>query len=506
MGKADVVNMMLYLQHGKPFPERLHIKGKATEETLVGYMKYTGRKEAHIEKTKELSSSKESSYLDYTSRESARGKGEEVRTYTNKGWIENEKQREQFRKEVTECFHKDGDLCWIPVTSFKDYLTAQQYGLFSENDYAAIFSKVLPQFFKSVGLKEENMVWWMDYHTNKDHPHTHVVFTEKEKTRTNPKFTMKELERFKSLIFKEVYARERLIQGKNIEDLKLFSKKDTLYQEIKKEVSGTIKKRNEKEITEKMMMLFEKLDNEKGLHGNRLQYNSYHMNAYRQEVDEIVELVLKHPNLKSNLEEFEEICNQLDRVKTDRLTTEYHSIRDAEMKKIRSFIGNQILQEKKNIMENYVEANIGTMPIENYREIVAMQAGFDSYEEMYQEGIRIGNGYDKEPEGVSLQENTKGRTFDLEIELEEENFEETILMTGENDNEFEKNISIATSSVSWQNEHGKLAMSGRFTEKQMSGLIKNCDGHLKKVNAELQHELEDALEEYYRKEGNQYDY
>lgn len=96
MGKADVVNMMLYLQHGKPFPERLHIKGKATEETLVGYMKYTGRKEAHVEKTKELSSSKESSYLDYTSRESARGKGEEVRTYTNKGWIENEKQREQW--------------------------------------------------------------------------------------------------------------------------------------------------------------------------------------------------------------------------------------------------------------------------------------------------------------------------------------------------------------------------------------------------------------------------
>lgn len=41
--------------------------------------------------------------------------------------------------------------------------------------------------------------------------------------------------------------------------------------------------------------------------------------------------------------------------------------------------------------------------IEDYREIVANQNGFDSYDEMYNEGIRIGNGYDKEPESVKPQ-------------------------------------------------------------------------------------------------------
>lgn len=40
------------------------------------------------------------------------------------------------------------------------------------------------------------------------------------------------------------------------------------------------------------------------------------------------------------------------------------------------------------------------MPIEDYREIVASQSGFDSYDEMYHQGYRIGNGYDKEPEPV----------------------------------------------------------------------------------------------------------
>lgn len=45
-----------------------------------------------------------------------------------------------------------------------------------------------------------------------------------------------------------------------------------------------------------------------------------------------------------------------------------------------------------------VATNMGRIPIEDYREIVANQYGFDSYSEMYEEGFRIGNGYDKEPE------------------------------------------------------------------------------------------------------------
>ena len=47
-----------------------------------------------------------------------------------------------------------------------------------------------------------------------------------------------------------------------------------------------------------------------------------------------------------------------------------------------------------------VATNIGKVPIEDYREIVAVQNGFDSYDEMYNEGIRIGTGYDKEPEPI----------------------------------------------------------------------------------------------------------
>ena len=67
-----------------------------------------------------------------------------------------------------------------------------------------------------------------------------------------------------------------------------------------------------------------------------------------------------------------------------------------------------------------VKTNIGNVPIEDYREIVATQNGFDSYEEMYNEGIRIGNGYDKEPEPIVPaweQKKSKAHSFDLHPDI-----------------------------------------------------------------------------------------
>ena len=46
--------------------------------------------------------------------------------------------------------------------------------------------------------------------------------------------------------------------------------------------------------------------------------------------------------------------------------------------------------------EQMVDTNMGKMPIEDYREIVAMQHGFDSYADMRKQGICIGNGMDSD--------------------------------------------------------------------------------------------------------------
>ena len=70
--------------------------------------------------------------------------------------------------------------------------------------------------------------------------------------------------------------------------------------------------------------------------------------------------------------------------------------------------------EERNETEE-VQTNMGSMPIEDYREMVASQSGFDSYDEMYHQGYRIGNGYDKEPEPVvpAWEQKKKVKGFDL---------------------------------------------------------------------------------------------
>ena len=70
--------------------------------------------------------------------------------------------------------------------------------------------------------------------------------------------------------------------------------------------------------------------------------------------------------------------------------------------------------EERNETEE-VQTNMGSMPIEDYREIVASQSGFDSYDEMYHQGYRIGNGYDKEPEPAvpAWEQKKKVKGFDL---------------------------------------------------------------------------------------------
>lgn len=69
--------------------------------------------------------------------------------------------------------------------------------------------------------------------------------------------------------------------------------------------------------------------------------------------------------------------------------------------------------EKSSVTE--IQTNMGSVPIEDYREIVASQSGFDSYDEMYKQGYRIGNGYDKEPEPVvpAWEQKKKVKGFDL---------------------------------------------------------------------------------------------
>ena len=51
--------------------------------------------------------------------------------------------------------------------------------------------------------------------------------------------------------------------------------------------------------------------------------------------------------------------------------------------------------EKRKITMKMVQTNMGKIPLEDYLEIVAMQYGFDSYEELCSEGLRSNCEYEE---------------------------------------------------------------------------------------------------------------
>lgn len=342
---ADIVNMQMYIQHGKPFPKKLKIKGIATTDKLLGYKDYTSRDSSREGNGYNLNID-DNGYFGYTSRESSRElekNASNIRTYTNYGWIDTAEKRKSFKDEIRSCFSKNGDICWMPVQSFKDYITAEQYGLFSEDDYAALISKTLPKFLKECDLDPENVIWWMDYHTNKSHPHTHLVFTEKIKTRENPMLPMKALNNFKKSMFAEALNRLNIINGIDVKTI--FKEKDILNKQVKQKIDLKYLYKQESEIEYSINRLLKKLD---GAEGKRLQYNSFHMDPYRSEIDEIVSKILRHPSVSDIYEKFLNECRKIDSISSSKLNTVFTNIEDSETSKIRSHIGNQILKFKKD--------------------------------------------------------------------------------------------------------------------------------------------------------------
>lgn len=68
------------------------------------------------------------------------------------------------------------------------------------------------------------------------------------------------------------------------------------------------------------------------------------------------------------------------------------------------FIEQPYLHTKKGLVDAFyhnnklIKTNLGEMPVGDYREIVAMQSGYDSYKDFYNAGLRIGSGLDLKPQ------------------------------------------------------------------------------------------------------------
>ena len=87
----------------------------------------------------------------------------------------------QFKTKCKDNFNKDGQILWDCVVSLSSFEYAEKSGSLNHSDYASVVAKVLPKFYKTIGLDPNNMLWWETYHANTNNPHMHICFFEKIK-------------------------------------------------------------------------------------------------------------------------------------------------------------------------------------------------------------------------------------------------------------------------------------------------------------------------------------
>lgn len=83
-----------------------------------------------------------------------------------------------FKRLIREALRNTKSCIWDLVISFET-----EYGLKNVDNYEdalELVKNVLPQFFKAIKLKEDNVIWFAGLHTNTDNRHIHISFFEKE--------------------------------------------------------------------------------------------------------------------------------------------------------------------------------------------------------------------------------------------------------------------------------------------------------------------------------------
>lgn len=324
----DIISKIRFLEFGREAPKGSRFKGIITTESIIGFYEYTSKKEKAEESQK--SNTFNRGLIGYTSR------GSDLRTYTQMGWIDQKRTR-QFKDLIRNSFCTKGNLIWDTVISLKDYEVSADKQLYNVDDYAAVVSKVLPDFFRYAGFDPSNMGYWMNYHTDKSHPHIHLAFFEKQQTVSKGELSQRAVNKFKSLFIKEMALRQEFQKRYGIDSKDFFK----LIDQDRKKLLSNVKERNLSSFSD-IQKLYATLPK-----SGRLSYNSQHIAKYRGDIDKITKRLLDTPGISEIYSQWLDKVQQLDSLQNEYANDKISTLQNTEMGKLYTLIGNIILQSFK---------------------------------------------------------------------------------------------------------------------------------------------------------------
>ncbi len=342
MGKADIIVDIYFLQYGEKAPINSNFANILGNDSLfgsVGWNSYTSRENATEKSIKQ--DIPIGSFSEYTSRNNATDNSSNTSyfTMTNEGKVFDQQKRNEWIEHSKRAFSKQGDIAWEITVSLESYKKLEEFQLKDQEDMAKITSIALTKVFKRLEMDPDNMVWWEDYHTNTDHPHMHITFLEKQNSRARGKLTGKELKEVKRIFINEIGARKKFL-AENGND----------YQYVLKEAEMT-KRRIVSDVNKLDYSAFSYIINlytQLPKYG-RLQYNSSNMIPFREQLDSIVDQLLKKDGIseeyRSFIDKLDQLADVMDAMGNEKIST----IKESEDKKLRIQIANSILNEFKHL-------------------------------------------------------------------------------------------------------------------------------------------------------------
>ena len=260
---APIIGDVRFLKYGADAPDESRFKGKISTESLIGFFEYTEQEEKNVDCKDE--SLHDGGFFGYTS-------DKNEYTFSSMGWLDKNK-HDKFRRELRKAFSKPGDLWWDTVVSVSSFEQLSEFGIVTADDWYDICLKALPEVFKTMNLEYDNMLWWGNYHIDTTHPHIHLCFLEKDKTRERGKLTPTELRKFKSTFIKEILKRAVFEKELKVSVNEFFKSKDVDFKNLMNVIDSRVLEKEKVSMNELYKILPKQ---------GRLAYNSCNMLPYKK--------------------------------------------------------------------------------------------------------------------------------------------------------------------------------------------------------------------------------
>ena len=212
-------------------------------------------------------------------------------------------------KELRQMLRTTDSNIWHAVISFTEEF-GERY-MTSYEDALELLKAELPKFFKSIGIAEDNVVWYAGLHENTDNQHIHLGFFEKE-----PRFIKERggvRYRF-GAIGEDAMDKFRIGIEERLTDVGFDLKRSR--RNLTETATNTLFHINgvnseERELKRRLLALYRALPT-----SGRISYNSKHLDGLRSQIDELTTYILRtNPSLRQAYMMF---CSDLARFDANR--------------------------------------------------------------------------------------------------------------------------------------------------------------------------------------------